>query len=120
MKFLDSPVVDEWVQSRLEVAEPKEPGAYLKKVVLVIKVAVKCGNKAVGGEGGPANDEDNEQNQDGGEGTSFKAHINIHLKRSLEAHETKFTSLTEAYAIWVAMDTNRIVPYGIEDAHKRI
>lgn len=62
MKFFYPPVVNQRIQGRLEVAEPKEPSAYLKKVVLVIKVAVECGNKAVGGEGRPADYEDNEQN----------------------------------------------------------
>lgn len=83
MKLLNPPVVYQWVQCRLEVAEPKEPSAYLKEVVLVVEVAVECGYKAVSGKGRPTDYEDKEQNQDGCEGTSFKAHINIHLKRSL-------------------------------------
>lgn len=83
MKLLNPPVVNQWVQCRLEVAEPKEPSAYLKKVVLVVEVAVERGNKAVSGERCPTDYEDKEQNQNGCEGTSFKAHINIHLKRSL-------------------------------------
>uniref|UniRef100_A0ACB8GCY2 Uncharacterized protein n=1 Tax=Sphaerodactylus townsendi TaxID=933632 RepID=A0ACB8GCY2_9SAUR len=110
MKFFNPPVVNQWIQGRLEVAEPKEPSAYLKKVVLVIKVAVECGNKAVGGKGCPADYEDNKQNQYGCEGTSFKAHIDVHLKGSLETHEAEFAGLTEAYAIRVAMNTNCIVP----------
>lgn len=120
MKFLNPPVVNQWVQCRLEVAEPKEPSAYLKKVVLVVKVTVECRNKAVGGEGRPTDYENNEQNQYGCEGTSFKAHINVHLKRSLKAHETKLAGLAEAYAVGMAVDTNCIVAYGIEYAHKRV
>lgn len=120
MKFFNPPVVNQWVQGRLEVAEPKEPSADLKKVVLVVEVAVERGDKAVGGEGCPANYEDDKQNQYGCEGTSFKAHIDVHLKRRLEAHEAKFAGLTEADAIRVAVDTNRVVPQGVEDAHKRI
>lgn len=120
MKFLDSPVVNQWVQSRLEVAEPEEPGADLKEVVLVIEVVVKRCHKAVGSEGGPADDKDNKENQDGGEGTGLKAHIDAHLEGSLQTHEAQLAGLTEAYALRIAMNSDCIVPHSIEDAHKRI
>lgn len=83
MEFLDPPVVNQRVQCRLEVAEPEQPGANLKKVVLVVKVLAERCHKAVSGEWGPADNEDRKENQDGGEGTCFKAHVNAHLEGSL-------------------------------------
>ena len=83
MEFFNPPVVNQWVQRRLEVAEPEEPGANLKKVVLIVKVLTERCHKAVSGEWGPADDEDSKENQNGGEGTCFKAHINAHLEGSL-------------------------------------
>lgn len=83
MEFLDPPVVNQRVQCRLEVAEPEQPGANLKKVVLVVKVLAERCHKAVSGEWGPADNEDRKENQDGGEGTRFKAHVNAHLEGSL-------------------------------------
>lgn len=120
VEFLNPPVVNQWVQGRLEVAEPEQPGANLKKVVLIVKVFTERCHKAVSGEGGPADDEDSKENQDGGEGTRFKAHVNAHLEGSLKTHETQFAGLAEAYTLRVAMDPQGVVPKSVEDAHKRI
>lgn len=118
MEFLNPPVVDQWIQCRLEVAEPQQPGANLKKVVLIVKVLTECCHKAVSGERGPADNEDSKENQNSGEGTCFKAHVNAHLERSLQTHETQFAGLAEAYTFRVAMDPQGIVPKGVEYAHK--
>lgn len=118
VELLNPPVVDQRVQCRLEVAEPEQPGANLKKVVLVVKVLAERGHKAVGGERGPAHDENSEENQNGGEGTCFETHVNAHLEGSLETHETQFAGLTEAYSFRVTMDPQGVVPEGVEDAHK--
>lgn len=75
-------------------------------------------HKAVGGERGPADDENSEEDQDGGEGTRFKAHVDAHLEGSLQTHETKFAGLAEAYSFRVAVNPQGIVPKGVEDAHK--
>lgn len=118
MEFLNPPVVDQGVQCRLEVAEPEQPGANLKKVVFIVKVLAECCHKAVSGEWGPAHNEDSKENQNSGEGTRFKPHVNTHLEGSLQAHETKLAGLAEAYTFRVAVDPQGIVTQGVEDAHK--
>lgn len=118
MEFLNPPVVDQGVQRRLEVAEPQQPGANLKEIVLIVKVLTECCHKAVSGEWGPANNENSKEDQNGGEGTCFKAHINAHLEGPLQTHETQFAGLAEAYTFRVAMDPQGIVPKGAEYAHK--
>ena len=86
--------------------------------MLIVKVLAERCHKAVSSEWGPADDEDSEENQNGCEGTRFKAHVNAHLERSLETHETQFASLAEAYTFRVAVDPQGIMPKSIEDAHK--
>lgn len=88
--------------------------------MLIVEVFAEGRHKAVRGKWGPADDENSEEDQDGGEGTRFKAHVDAHLEGSLQTHETKFAGLAEAYSFWVAVNPQGIVPQGVEDAHKRI
>lgn len=57
-KLLDSPVVDERIQGRFEVADPQQPRADLKKVLPVVEGLTEGGQQAVSGEGSPACGED--------------------------------------------------------------
>lgn len=86
--------------------------------MLIVKVLTERCHKAVSGEWGPANNENSKENQNGGKGTCFKAHINAHLEWSLQTHETQFAGLAKTYAFRVTMDPQGIVPKGIEYAHK--
>lgn len=88
--------------------------------MLIVKVLAERCHKAVSGEWGPADDEDSKENQNGCEGTRFKAHVNAHLEGSLETHQTQFAGLAEAYTFRVAVDPQGIMPKSIEDAHKGI
>lgn len=118
MELLNPPVVYQWVQCRLEVAEPQQPGANLKEVVLIVEVLTEGSHKAIGGERGPADNENGKEDQNGGEGTCFKAHVDAHLEGPLQTHETEFAGLAKAYPFWVAMNPQGIVPKGVEDAHE--
>lgn len=57
-ELLDSPVVDERIQGRFEVADPQQPCADLKKVLPVVEGVTEGGQQAVGGERSPACSED--------------------------------------------------------------
>lgn len=85
-ELLDPPVVDEGIESGLEVAQPQEPGADLEEAALVVEATAEGGHQTVGGERGPAHGEDGEEDEDGGEGTRLKAHVYVHLEGPLQAH----------------------------------
>lgn len=119
-ELLDPPVVDEGVERRLEVAQPQEPGADLEEAALVVEAPAEGGHQAVGGEGGPAHGEDGEEDEDGGEGTRLKAHVDVHLEGPLQAHQAQLAGLAQADAVRVAVDADGVVADGVEDAHEGV
>lgn len=119
-ELLDSPVVDEGVQGRLEVAQPEEPRADLEEAVLVVEAAAEGGDQTVGGERSPAHGEDGEEDEDGGEGTGLKAHVDVHLEGPLQTHEAQFTGLTQTDAVRMTVDANSVMADGVQDSHEGV
>lgn len=119
-ELLDPPVVNERVEGRLEIAQQKEPGADFKEIGLVVEGAAEGGNQAVGGEGRPAHGEHREEDEYGGEGTCFEAHVYVHLEGPLQAHEAQLAGLTQADAVRVAVDAHSVVPDGVQDPHEGV
>lgn len=119
-KLLDPPVVNEGVKSRLEVAQPQEPGADLKEAVLVVEAVAESCYQTVSGEGRPAHCEHREEDEDGSEGTGLEAHIDIHLEGPLKAEQAKFAGLAQTDAVRVAVDADGVVADCVEDPHERV
>lgn len=75
----DPPAVDDRIKDRLQVAEPQSTDADRVEDGAVVEAPAEHGQQADHGVGQPAHREAYKQDEDGGEGPSLKAHINLDL-----------------------------------------
>lgn len=89
----DPPAVDDGVEDRLQVAEPQSAYADGVEDWAVVELPAEHGQQADDGVREPAHWETNKEDEDGGEGSGFEAHVHLDLRRPLQSGKSHFADL---------------------------
>lgn len=92
----------------------------MKEAVFMVEATAEGRHQTVGSEGCPAHRKHREEDEDGGEGTGFEAHVYVHLEGLLQTHQAQFAGLAQTDAIWVAVDADGVVADSVQDPHKGV
>lgn len=117
----DPPAVDDGVEDRLQVAEPQGADAHRVEDGAVVEAPAEHGQQADHGVRQPADGEAHEEDEDGGEGPSLKAHVHLDVRGALQPRLADLVERRQTGVLaGVVVDPQGVAAHRVEDAQVRV
>lgn len=117
----DPPAVDDGVEHGLQVAQPQRSDAHWVEERTVVELPAEHSQQAHHRVRQPAHREADEEDEDGGEGPRFEAHVHFDLGWALQPGESHFADLVEGWKAGVlagvVVNAQGVAAHHVQDAH---